>query len=413
MSGSSTVDDVLIERAAVEFGTPTYVYFTHAIAERIDLIKSAFADRFVISYAVKSNPNPALLAWLKSRIKYLDISSIGELRLGRRADWEPADMSFTGPGKREAELQEAIGSGLGELVIESVAEAVLADRLARQIGQVQNVLLRITPDLVPKGFGDQMAGRPSAFGIDVETIDDELPKIISLKNLNIVGFHIYAGTQCLVPEAIVESYRGSLNIFRKISEKYDLTPQKLVFGSGLGIPYFENDLAVRLDEVAKGIAGELDTFQQDLRFRTTELVLEMGRFLVGEAGYFVTRVTAIKNSRGVRFGICDGGMNNHLPASGNFGMVIHRNYKMHRVGGGEAREKINLAGPLCTPLDRIGVGVTLPPISVGDLIAVHSSGAYGLTASPVYFISHPLPQEVLVEGLQLRNVTRMLSDLVS
>lgn len=403
--------DAILAQAAEDFGTPAYVYFADYIEERIAQIDAAFGSRFTLSYAVKSNPNPGLLSWLETRIANLDISAIGEMRLGVQAGWKPERMSFTGPGKRDSELVEAIEAGLGELIVESVDEAIRANRIAAEAGRVQDVMIRIAPDQVPKGFGDQMAGRPSAFGIDYETMHDEIPQILALKHLRVMGLHVYSGTQCLVSEAICENYRTFMRIFTEISDRYDLKPEKLVFGSGLGIPYFEKDTALDLPATAAGIVDELDELRAAPRFSDTELVLELGRYLVGEAGYFLTRVTRVKESRGTRIGICDGGMNNHLPASGNFGMVIHRNYRMHKVGGGTPAGKVNLAGPLCTPLDKIGVGVELPPVEAGDLIAVHSSGAYGLTASPVYFISHDLPCEVLVEGGQLQDVTRPLGDI--
>ena len=386
------------------------MYFTAAIAAQIAKLRAAFGTRFALSYAAKSNPNPALLAALKPQVEWLDVSSIGELRLGLRAGWEAARASFTGPGKRDFELQEAMQRGLGELVVESVREAVAADRIAAGLGRVQEVLIRIAPARVPRGFGDQMAGRPSPFGVDLERVPAELPAILALRNLRVVGLHIYSGTQCLKPEAICENYRLFLEIFRGVCGDFALTPAKLVFGSGLGIPYHDGDAALDLDAAAGGIVDELDALKREPRFAGTRLVLELGRFLVGPAGYFVTRVVAIKESRGTRIAICDGGMNHHLPASGHFGMVIHRNYTMHKVGGGAPAEKVDLVGPLCTSIDRLASGAMLPRIEEGDLIAVHMSGAYGLTASPVHFISHPPPREVLVDPAGPRDVSRALGD---
>jgi diaminopimelate decarboxylase len=264
---------------------------------------------------------------------------------------------------------------------------------------------------VPKGFGDQMAGRPSPFGFDIETADLEVPQVLALPHLRVVGLHIYSGTQCLKPEAICENYMIFLEIFRSVCGTHDLIPLKLVFGSGLGIPYHPGDTGLDLAAVAAGIGPELAALRAEPRFARTQLILELGRYLVGEAGYFVTRVTRMKTSRGSRIGICDGGMNNHLPASGHFGMVIHRNYRMHRVGGGDGAEKIDLVGPLCTSIDRLASGVLLPPMAEGDLLAVHGSGAYGLTASPIHFISHPHPREILLQGGQAIDVSRDFSAL--
>lgn len=404
MDGAA-LDDWL-RRAAESFGTPAYVYFADPIEERAGALRAAFGGRFALSYAAKSNPNPALLAWLRTRVEFLDVSSVGELRLGLRAGWEASRASFTGPGKREFELREAIEAGLGELVVESVREAVLADRIAGAAGRVQDALVRIAPDRVPKGFGDQMAGRPCAFGIDLEEVDAELPVILALPNLRVKGLHIYSGTQCLKAEAVCENFRIFLGVFRDVCARHDLRPEKLVFGSGFGIPYHEGDAPLDLAAAAAGVAEDLDAFRRDPRFAQARLALELGRALVGEAGYFLTRVVAVKRSRGARIAICDGGMNNHLPASGKFGMVIQRNYAMHKVGGGGAAEKTDLVGPLCTSIDRLAVGVSLPRVEEGDLIAVHGSGAYGLTASPIHFISHAPPQEVLVEGGEARLVTR-------
>ena len=313
------------------------------------------------------------------------------------------------------EIKEAIAGDVGEMVIESLREALVADRLAEELGRVQDILVRLSPSRVPKGFGDHMAGRPSAFGLDVETALGDVGQILALPHLRVVGFHIYSGTQCLKPEAICENYRIFIATFRDICEALDLRPQKLVFGSGLGIPYHLGDVGLDLATVTEGIGPDLDELRALPRFAGTALILELGRYLVGEAGYFLTRIVSVKQSRGSRIGICDGGMNNHLPASGHFGMVIHRNYRMHRVGDGEVDgdvEKIDLVGPLCTSIDRLASGVALPRLEEGDLVAVHASGAYGLTASPLHFISHAPPQEVLVEGTRLRNVTRIMDATV-
>jgi len=403
--------DATLQQVAERFGTPAYVYFTDAIATRLEELRAAFGSRFELSFAVKSNPNPALLAWLKGRIESLDVSSIGEFRLGSRASWSPAQSSFTGPGKRSFELEEAIDGGIGELVLESLSEALTADRIARELGKVQAVLVRVAPEKIPKGFGDQMAGRPCAFGIDVEDIDAQLPEILALENLRVTGFHIYSGTQCLRPAAICDNYRIFLRIFRDVCERHDLTPKKLIFGSGLGVPYHDADTPLDLGEVAAGINPQLDAFKAEPRFQGSTCVLELGRYMVAESGLFLTRIVSLKESRGSTIGICDGGMNNHLPACGHFGMVIHRNYRMHRVDGGTSSQKYDLVGPLCTSIDRLARGVELPELHPGDLIAVHSSGAYGITASPIHFISHRPPVEILVSEGELRDVSRDLSDV--
>ena len=411
-AADSDVIDGCLSRAAERFGTPAFVYFLPLVEERIAALRAAFDGRFALSFAVKSNPNPALLAWLRPRVDFLDISSIGEFRLAVGAGWEPSRLGFTGPGKREAEIAEAVAGGVGELILESVREARIADRIAGASGRKQDVLVRIAPEYVPRGFGDQMAGRPVAFGIDQETLDTELPEILALPHLRLRGLHIYSGTQCLKAEAVVANYRNFIDIFRATCARHGLSPAKLVFGSGLGIPYHDEDVPLDLPAVAEGVAGDLDTLRREPAFAQAELILELGRYLVGEAGWFLTRLVAVKRSRGTRIGICDGGMNDHLPASGHFGMVVRRNYSMHKVGDdGAERERIDLVGPLCTSIDRLAVGVSLPRLEEGDLVAVHGSGAYGLTASPIHFISHAPPSEVLVDANGMRDVTRALGQI--
>lgn len=402
--------DARLGAAAARFGTPSYVYCTDLAAERLADLRAHLGRWFAISFAVKSNPNPALLDWMRDRLDFLDISSGGELALSRQAGWDPARISFTGPAKQEPELRAAIETGLGELVLESLREAELANAIAARTGRVQPVLVRIAPARVPKGFGDQMAGRPSPFGIDVEDAAEILPRIARLPHLRIIGLHIYSGTQCLKPDAICENWRIFMQVFSDICTAQNLRPEKLIFGAGLGIPYHPGDATLDLGAIAAAIGPELDAFRADPRFAGTRLVLELGRYLIGPAGWFVTRVVSVKQSRGTRIAICDGGMNANLAASGNFGMVLRRNYLIHRIGGDEdgARpiEKQDISGPLCTSIDKLGGGVVLPRLEAGDLIAIHACGAYGPSASPLYFISHPLPREVLMTGGQLRDITR-------
>lgn len=398
--------DAWLMAAADRLGTPSFVYFTDAIARRIAQLDAAFGGRFALSFAVKANPNPTLLRWLEPRIAFLDISSIGEMRLALASGWPAARLSFTGPAKRSFELSEAIAAGLGELIVESLDEARAADAIAHALGRVQPILVRIAPDRVARGFGDQMAGRPCAFGIDIEDLGSTLPHILALRHLRVAGLHIYSGTQCLKTDVLIDHYRQLTDLCRDTCDRHGITAEKLVFGSGLGIPYHPGDVPLDLAAIGTAIVPDLDALRSEPAFERTCLTLELGRYLVGEAGYFLTRVVATKLSRGTRIAICDGGMNNHLPATGHFGMVIRRNYAMHKVGGYGPVEQVDLAGPLCTSIDRLASGVDLPHLEPGDLIAVHNSGAYGPSASPLHFISHAPPAELMVIDGALHDVSR-------
>ena len=392
----------LLEKIATEHGTPCFVYFVEQIRERVSSLREAFGGRFQISYAVKANPNPLLLHRLRGVVDLLDISSGGELSLALRHEWPRECISFTGPGKREQDLRQAIEHRIGEHVVESVDEARTLDALASNLpdGERQRVLVRVAPKKLPRGFGVRMAGKPCQFGIDEEDADEAIEEIRQLPRLELCGYHVYSGTQCLDAAAIAANYEIFVDLFRRLSVAHDQRPAKLIFGSGIGIPYHDDDEPVDLDEVARRVNPVIDSLRAESRFRDTACVLETGRYLVGEAGIYVTRVVRTKRSKGVDIAICDGGMNHHLAACGHLGGLLHRNYRMFKVGcdpSGSPAKSYDLVGPLCTTIDRLGHGVKLPHLSQGDLIAIRSSGAYGLTVSPIHFISHDLPKEIIVE----------------
>jgi diaminopimelate decarboxylase len=388
---------------AHRFGTPCYVYFMEEIAARCQALRQAFAQRFKISYAVKANPNGGLLQRLRAHTDALDISSAGEMQRALGAGWPAQRLSFTGPGKRPQELVAALRQGIGHIVVESVHEARTVSQIAGARGIQQDVLVRLAPRRIPRGFELHMAGKPSPFGIDEEDLDGAFTALKTLPNLRIHGFHIYAGTQCLDAEALAEHVAICLDLFRQCATRHALKPRVLVFGAGFGIPYYPGQKALDLERLAARVNPALDALARDDRLRHAVCVLEMGRYLVGEAGIFVTRILRIKVSRGTRIAICDGGMHHHLAACGHLGSVFHRNYRIFKVNAGaEPGETAtyDLVGPLCTTIDTLGHAVKLPALEEGDLIGIHSSGAYGLTASPIHFISHPPPREIVVDRAQ-------------
>ena len=273
-----------LEEIALDRGTPCYVYFFDEVRDQIAALRETFGAAFGVSYAAKSNPNPGLLAALRAEVDTLDISSAGELDLALQGGWEPERISFTGPAKREQELRAALEHGIGEVVLESVEEALQLEALADQAERKAKVLVRIAPSWVPKGFGDSMAGKPAAFGIDEEVLGDALETISALPHLELAGFHIYSGTQCLLADSIAENYRIFIELFRRATELTGIRPEKLVFGAGIGIPYHEGQEAVDLAAVWEGIRAEVEALRAEDSFRDTTLLLETGRFLVGEAG---------------------------------------------------------------------------------------------------------------------------------
>lgn len=388
----------LLARIAATHGTPTFVYFMDDVKRRIDALRAAFDGMFQISYAMKCNPHPRVLATVRGWVDALDVSSRGELARAVAAGFRPDCISFTGPAKQAACLTEAVAHGIGEVVIESVREARLLSQIAAASGRVQPVLVRIAPRQVPRGFGVNMAGRPCQFGIDEEQLDAALSEILALPGLTVAGFHAFSGTQSLKAEAVAENYGIFAGLFQRASEAHGLGPRKLIFGSGLGIRYHEGDEDIDLFEVAASTLPVLRALKAQPRFCDTTLMLETGRYLLGEAGVYLTRVVNRKHSRGAEIATLDGGMHHHLGACGHLGMVIHRPYRMFKLGASSDAERhpFDLYGPLCTTIDVLGRGVRLPWLSTDDVIAVAASGAYAATASPQGFISHAPANEIFV-----------------
>ncbi|MFN9755651.1 MAG: type III PLP-dependent enzyme, partial [Planctomycetota bacterium] len=331
----------------------------------------------------------------------IDVRSGGELTRALAAGYPAAAIHFTGPGKRAGELAAAVAAGIGAVVLESREEAAVLAGLARAAGVQQRVLVRIAPDRVPAGFGDTMSGKPVAFGIDEEDVPAFLADLRRWPELRLAGFHAYSGTQCLKPDAIAANWAIFARVFAAAADAAGAAPAHLGLGAGMGVAYHDDQRPLDLGEVAVHAAPVLADLRA--RFPRAQLALETGRHLVGDAGVYLLRVLRTKDSRGVRIGIGDGGFHHHLAAAGMFGMVLKRNFRLANVSvaDGPATGAFQLSGPLCTSLDVLGRAVPLPRLQQGDVIAIEASGAYGPTASPTAFLSHPPAGEWLVDGEQV------------
>ncbi len=380
---------------AAEVGrTPFFAYDRSAIERRVDELRACLPDGLLLYYAVKANPMAALVRHMADLTDGMDVASAGELRLALDAGTPPERISFAGPGKREEELAAAIRAGV-HISLESERELETVAGLAESSGQTPRVGIRINPDFELAASGMKMGGGPRPFGVDAERVPAMLRRIGEL-GLRLDGLHVFAGSQNLRPEAIIETHARTMELLLRLADEAPNPPGRINIGGGLGIPYFPGEQ--RLDPAP--IGEHLHGLQERLRQRLPQarMIMELGRYLVGEAGAYVCRIIDRKISRGEVFLVTDGGMHHHLAASGNLGQVIRRNFPLlvaDRVHGGE-RERVNVVGPLCTPLDVLGKGVELARAEVGDLIVVMQSGAYGPSASPAGFLSHPPAVEVLV-----------------
>jgi len=358
-------------------GTPVFVYDSGLIAARIAAVRVAFPG-VELHYAIKANPLPALVDWMGGQVDGLDVASAGELALAAPTG---LPVGFAGPGKRDVELAAAVAAG-ATVSIESAGEL---ERLARAGGS--HALLRVNPDFELKGSGMRMGGRGTPFGIDTEQVPGIAARAKAL-GVRIDGFHVYAGSQTLSAPALIEAQAASVALALDLATRCGIALRTLNLGGGFGIPYFVADTALDIAAVGAALPA----------LPGTRVILELGRYLVGEAGVYLTRVVDVKISRGTVFLVTDGGMHHQLAASGNLGTVIRRNYPIANASrfAAPASASYDVTGCLCTPLDRLGEKVALPETRVGDLIAVFMAGAYGASASPAAFLGHPPAREILV-----------------
>jgi diaminopimelate decarboxylase len=389
--GGVTVD-VLAERAG---GTPFFAYDRSLLTGRIQHLRAALPGDVDLSYAIKANPMPAVVHHLSGLVDSLDVASAGELRTALNTTMPPDRVSFAGPGKAPAELRQAVAAGV-TVELESATEAWRLAEIGEQLGIRPRVAVRVNPDFQIKGSGMRMGGGPAQFGVDAEQVPTLL-KELDGSGLDLLGFHVFAGSQNLRAEVLAEAQAKTVDLILNLAQDAGSPVQYVNLGGGFGIPYFDQDEPLNLSVVGDSLAGLLE---EKLRPRLPQarVVIELGRFIVGECGVYVTRITDRKQSRGRTFLVVDGGLHHQLAASGNFGQVIRRNYPI-AVGNRmdeEACDTATVVGKLCTPLDLLGDRIALPYADVGDLVVVFQAGAYGLTASPTGFLSHPEPAELLV-----------------
>lgn len=384
---------------ASQFGTPLFVYDAGIMEGRLKQLRTALPDRFEICYSVKANPNVMVLRHFLALGCGLEIASAGEYHAALAAGCPPARIIFAGPGKTEQELELVLAKGIGEIHVESSVELDRIVRLSQRLGVRPTVALRINPTGESQGGAMRMGGKAAPFGVDEELAADMVDRMAISPILTFAGMHLFAGTQILDHEVLLTQYRKGVELARMLAMRLQRPLATVDFGGGLGVPYFANEQPLNLAGLREGLHALMITIQNDPWFKGTRFLVEPGRFLVGEAGLFISRVTDVKVSRGKCFVILDGGMNAHLAASGNLGQTIKRNYPIGILNKMNAlmTTTADVVGPLCTPLDTLGRNVELPQPEVGDLIGVFQSGAYGLTASPVNFLSHLSPVEVLVE----------------
>ncbi|OED42819.1 pyridoxal-dependent decarboxylase, exosortase A system-associated [Endozoicomonas sp. (ex Bugula neritina AB1)] len=382
------------ELAAIAGGSPLYVYDRLAMTQRVTELRAQMPAPLKLHYAIKANPMPAVVGHMATLVDGLDVASHKEMLIALASGVSPDNVSFAGPAKSEAELMAATAAGI-TVNVESELELSRLYQCSDELGIKPAVAFRVNPDFELKASGMKMAGGPKQFGIDAEQMPEML-KSLDMSKVDLQGFHIFSGSQNLKPEALIDSHNKTFELATRLTEMSPTKVQHINIGGGLGIPYFPGEQALNIAPIADNLSRLLNHLPESLLH--CDIVMELGRYLVGEAGYYLCKVTDKKVSRGQTFLMTDGGLHHHLSNSGNFGQVLRKNYPVvlaNRLVAQET-ELVEVVGPLCTPLDIVGAKLELPIVELDDYIAVLQSGAYGATASPQAFLGHPEVREILL-----------------
>lgn len=388
------MDNKMIVEILKEYGSPMYLYNAAVIQKQYMKLKSSLPQRFEIFYSMKANPLLGICQLLKSYGSRIEVASEGELHTSLAAGFPVQDIVFTSPGKTVDELAYAIDKDIYSINVESFAELEIIEKIAQEKSKKANISFRINPDYNAFGAGIKMSGGSTQFGIDYEQLMEGIDTVFLNPHINLIGIHVYMGTQILNADNIVSIMDKIFEMALSIQARSGIHLEFIDLGGGFGIPYFTNDHQLDLLALKSGTDKVWHKYRD--RFCNTRIAVESGRFLLAESGLFFSKVLYCKHSKNQAFIVCDGGSNFHAN-SAFLGRHIRNNFPMSILG----REKeplfeTTVVGPLCTPADVIGQKVMLPKAEPGDYLVVEKSGAYGLTNSPLMFLSHPQPAEILV-----------------
>ena len=383
------------------FGSPLFVYDFKAIRDRYADLRHHLHPGIKLYYAVKANPNPAVVRQFAALGTGFDVSSRDEMRVALQQGGDPKEMSFAGPGKTDADIAAAVSEGIGMLSVESINELRTVAEYARTSGTDVNMTIRVNPGHLATGFSIKMGGLPSQFGVDEEFLPEVAAMTLTQPQVSVTGLHVFSGTQSLDEQAIVANTEYTFALAERCRTEHQLDIQKINLGGGFGVPYHDGERELDLKEVTRGINRAAERYLK--RYPETALVIELGRYLVARSGQYVTTVIRTKRSRETEFLVLDGGMNHYLAASGNLGQVLRRNFPLVHASktDDQGTRDYHVVGPLCTTIDRMATSLELPFTDEGDRLVFPMAGAYAYTASPLQFLSHPAPAEVAVDGEQV------------
>lgn len=394
------------EELATTYGTPLYVYDAEVMERQYSVLRKALPASVEIYYSIKANPHPSVVGVFLGLGAGCEIASGGEYALARRAGARPERIIFAGPGKGRDELEFVLAGGVQEIHVESFDEIELLKEITARLQTTIAVSIRVNPTSASSS-GLMMGGQPTAFGFEEEALSDAVRAISRSPRLQLQGLHVYSGTQILDAKPLLANWKQALELAKQMAELTGRPTKTVDLGGGLGVPYFAHERPLDLDALGDGATELFASARSDERLAQAHFIVEPGRFLVAAAGVYLARVRSVKTCRGSTFVVLDGGMNHHLAASGNLGQVVRRDYPIANLSRRQSQSDVTVVvvGPLCTPIDTLGRQVKMPQPRVGDLLGIMQSGAYGLTASPTGFLSHPTPAEVLIKGNTVERIT--------
>lgn len=389
--------------------TPAYLYDLAEIRASAARLRAALPDPALIYYSLKANPHPAVTTTLRGCGMRAEACSPGELDAALGAGWAPSQVLYTGPGKRDADVAAALRAGVREFCADSPAALDQLDTLAGAAGVSARSLVRVNEDQPTGSQGLAMTGVASQFGADAGWILAEPARFASRQRIQVTGLHFYTGTNLSSVSALLAQFARSLKTAAAVTAALAAAGteiQVIDLGGGFGAPFAVSGPPADLTGLRDGLARLLDSELAGWRAGRPRLAFESGRYLVGTAGTLLARVLDVKQSHGKDVAILESGIH-HLGGMSGLRRLPPLNPSLVHAREPRQARPVMVTGPLCTPLDCWSPAASLPPLCRGDLLAVPNVGAYGLYASLVAFLGHPMPDEVVVDGSLPPSVSRL------
>jgi diaminopimelate decarboxylase len=381
------------EDLAHRYGTPLFVYDLEVIDRQVEALRAVLPDRAELAYAVKANPALAIVAHLGRMGLGADVASGGELATALRAGIGADRIVMTGPGKRDEELTAAVSTGVRAVTVESLGELARLEGIAREAGRRQPIMLRAAVAENARLervrlVGDDGAGK---FGMDAADLVDAARLAARSPHFELLGLHAFGASNVLEASGLVAHVAATASTAAELGRLAGVPVRLVDAGGGLGIPYEAHEESLDLVGLGRGLSGIVEGWATDPWLAGARLLLEPGRFLVGPAGAYLSRVVDTKSVDGRSVAILDGGVHHVLRPA-----LVGTEHRVRSLSPSSRRQAaVTVAGPLCSGLDVLASGAVMAPPSVGDLVAVLDVGAYGFTESMPYFLSHPIPAEVV------------------